>query len=278
MRISLAMSCALHAAVVLVSMYSLRIPLGLQAPEPQAIRVDLASAAEFTKLTAGKANVKREKPVSVPKQAPKAKAQKRRAVEKPKNKPKSHPKKEAVSDPKREAEKILGLNRAPKAKPRPKPVKQTKSSKPDAAKFDADRIAALLNKVPEKSQSRAPTPSPKAPPDPPAQGHQDGSDATMTISEIDSLRARIAQCWSPPVAGLGAASTAVKLHLKLNRDGTLVGQPELVSSSVSPMFRAAADSAVRAVWQCQPYTLPATKYALWRDMILNFDPREMIGG
>ena len=39
--------------------------------------------------------------------------------------------------------------------------------------------------------------------------------------------------------------------------------------------QAAADSAVRAVYQCQPYTLPSDKYALWRDMILNFDPSDM---
>ena len=35
------------------------------------------------------------------------------------------------------------------------------------------------------------------------------------------------------------------------------------------------DSAVRAVYQCQPYALPSEKYALWRDMILNFDPSDM---
>ena len=39
----------------------------------------------------------------------------------------------------------------------------------------------------------------------------------------------------------------------------------------------AADSAVRAVYQCQPYELPSEKYAVWRDMILNFDPRQMYG-
>jgi hypothetical protein len=32
---------------------------------------------------------------------------------------------------------------------------------------------------------------------------------------------------------------------------------------------------VRAVFQCQPYALPVVKYALWRDMILTFDPSQM---
>jgi hypothetical protein len=43
----------------------------------------------------------------------------------------------------------------------------------------------------------------------------------------------------------------------------------------SPFFIAAADSAKRAVIQCQPYSLPAEKYAAWQDVILNFDPKDM---
>ncbi len=98
---------------------------------------------------------------------------------------------------------------------------------------------------------------------------------TMSVNEIDALRSRIAQCWSPPPGGLGAEQIVVKLRLKLNEDGTLVGYPTVANSGSSPFFQAAADSAVRAVYQCQPYSLPSDKYALWRDMILNFDPSEM---
>src|SRR5262249_47189421 len=82
-------------------------------------------------------------------------------------------------------------------------------------------------------------------------------------------------CWTPPPGGLGADQIAVKLRLKLNEDGTLVGYPTVANSGSSPFFQAAADRAVRAVFQCQPYELPQAKYALWRDMILNFDPSEM---
>jgi hypothetical protein len=53
------------------------------------------------------------------------------------------------------------------------------------------------------------------------------------------------------------------------------GYPTVANSGSSPFFQAAADSAVRAVYQCQPYELPKAKYALWRDMILNFDPSDM---
>jgi len=106
-------------------------------------------------------------------------------------------------------------------------------------------------------------------------GQSNGTEMTMSVNEIDALRARIAQCWSPPPGGLGADQIVVKLRLKLNEDGTLVGYPTVANRGGSPFFQAAADSAVRAVYQCQPYTLPGDKYALWRDMILNFDPSEM---
>jgi hypothetical protein len=106
-------------------------------------------------------------------------------------------------------------------------------------------------------------------------GQSNGAEASMSVNEIDALRARIAQCWSPPPGGLGAEQIVVKLRLKLNEDGTLVGYPSVANSGSSPFFQAAADSAVRAVYQCQPYALPSDKYAEWRDMILNFDPSDM---
>ena len=57
--------------------------------------------------------------------------------------------------------------------------------------------------------------------------------------------------------------------------GILMYDPTVANSDSSPFFQAAVDSAVRAVFQCQPYELPSDKYALWRDMILNFDPSDM---
>jgi hypothetical protein len=52
----------------------------------------------------------------------------------------------------------------------------------------------------------------------------------------------------------------------------------VVNGHNSPFFPPAADSAVRAVFQCQPYRMPSAKYGEWRDMLLNFDPSRMYGG
>ena len=34
----------------------------------------------------------------------------------------------------------------------------------------------------------------------------------------------------------------------------------------------------RAVLRCQPYQLPPEKYEAWREINVNFDPRELLGG
>jgi hypothetical protein len=151
-----------------------------------------------------------------------------------------------------------------------------KKPKPQAKKrdFNPDKIAALLNKIPDAADD----PNPVEPSDEPkkkVKGQSNGTEMSMSVNEIDALRARIAGCWTPPPGGLGADQIVVKLRLKLNEDGTLVGYPTVANSGSSPFFQAAADSAVRALYQCQPYELPKAKYALWRDMILNFDPSDM---
>ena len=41
----------------------------------------------------------------------------------------------------------------------------------------------------------------------------------------------------------------------------------------------AAESALRAIRSCAPYNfMPAAKYEAWKEVEVNFDPREMFGG
>jgi hypothetical protein len=155
----------------------------------------------------------------------------------------------------------------------PRPAPPPKKKEP---RFDADRIAALLNKVPEEAE--APTASEPAESEAPGIGDPRGLDARMSLSELDALRAQISPCWSPPIGVQGAADLAVQLRLALNLDGTLTRPPDILTSGSGLAYLAAADAARRAVLRCQPYELPAEKYDAWRDIKVNFDPREMLGG
>jgi colicin import membrane protein len=280
-------SAALHTAILLFALVA--FPAAKMEHMPLvAIPIDLATPSEVTKIKAGMQDAKDEAPLAgKPKeQKPEAvkeaskpveEPEKPKAKQKPEEKPKPQTPKEAAPKPEAKKPEVKKTEEKPKKPAKPKQAQAAKkpAPKPDAKRdFNTDRIAALLNKIPDATDEPAPVlPSDETPAK--VRGQSTGTEMTMSVNEIDALRARIAQCWSPPPGGLGADQIVVKLRLKLNEDGTLVGYPTIANRGASPFFQAAADSAVRAVYQCQPYTLPSEKYALWRDMILNFDPSEM---
>ncbi len=295
MRKGLIISFTLHAAILAWSVAVFPAARDLNAPAIQPVPVDIVSATEFTKIKAGKRDADEKKAAAQKKPDPPKKVVKKK-VKKPTPKKAKAPTetkiaKKAEAPPKVKKAKAKPVP-VPKAKPKKKvaakkpPKKKTKTPtverKPKSKNFDADRIAALLDKAPDAGTPAPPAPARKPAKKPvkakPAKGVAQGRDVKMSLNEIDALRARISQCWNPPVGGLGADALKVKLRLKLARDGMLASRPEVVNTGGSQFFVAAADSAVRAVMLCQPYQLPAAKYALWRDMILNFDPQEMFGG
>jgi hypothetical protein len=276
-------SAALHTAILLWALVA--FPSANMDTAPLiAIPVDLASPSDVTKIKAGTRDGKddsalagkpeQKKPQAAKEADPKPPEQTAslddKADAKPeqkKDKPKDVP---AKSDAQKQDEKPAKPAKDAAADPPKKPKAQAKKRD-----FNADKIAALLNKIPDATDEPTPVEPSDDTPKKKVRGQSNGTEMTMSVNEIDALRARIADCWTPPPGGLGADQIVVKLRLKLNEDGTLVGYPTVANSGSSPFFQAAADSAVRAVYQCQPYELPKAKYALWRDMILNFDPSDL---
>ncbi len=161
----------------------------------------------------------------------------------------------------------------PKLKPQDKPV----PDKPQKQKFDINNIVALLNKQqPAAASARNAKTGPRS-----VKGF--GAQDAMTADLQDALRSQIAQCWSPPVGAPHAEDLVVDLDLFLNQDGSVAQTPQLTGDSAqsavsNPYTRAAADSARRAIYQCQPYKLPADRYNQWREINpFHFDPRQMMG-
>jgi hypothetical protein len=102
---------------------------------------------------------------------------------------------------------------------------------------------------------------------------------TLSLSELDMLRRRLADCWHVPVGVQRARDLIVTVHIQLRRDGSLQAQPQVINASMHPAFRVASESAVRAVQECAPFTfLPVSKYEVWQDITLDFNPEEMFGG
>ena len=159
------------------------------------------------------------------------------------------------------------------ATPRSKPKPPRRAPEPPKDDFDSTEIAALLNKVEPAAQQG------NASQEPAALGSRQGAqNIRMSQSELDALRGQVAQCWNPPVGAVGAEDLKVRVRFNLSQNGQVSSSPEVLNSSGNPAFGAATSSAVRAIMRCQPYSLPIAKYEAWREVIINFDPREMLGG
>lgn len=102
----------------------------------------------------------------------------------------------------------------------------------------------------------------------------------LLVSELDALRQQLSQCWSIQAGARYAENLVVEVRLTINRDRTV--QNAVIEDrwryNQDPAFRAAADSAVRAVLSpmCTPLRLPPEKYEGWKDIIVSFDPKDML--
>ncbi len=104
----------------------------------------------------------------------------------------------------------------------------------------------------------------------------------LTLSEEDALKAQIFGCWSIPLGLPYNENLLVRIKLKLKPDGTLI-KSEILDHARMNMpgqgfYKVLAESALRAIQLCQPLKVPNSGYERWKDLQLNFDAREMIGG
>jgi len=102
----------------------------------------------------------------------------------------------------------------------------------------------------------------------------------ITASEVDLVRQQIARCWNVPAGARDAKDLVVEVRVNVDPDGTvrqatIVDQARLVSD---PFFRAAAESARRAFFNplCRPLHLPLEKYAFWKDLVVDFSPKDIL--
>jgi colicin import membrane protein len=154
--------------------------------------------------------------------------------------------------------------------------KAAEDAKKKQKEFNADKLADLLNKIPDKggppasAQKSDKATKVRAP----VAGAPEGRDTRLTASEIGLLVRLIKTCIDGQYRRLNGSAEADRLvfdmRIRLNQDGTLVGPPQVMNAQSSPFFLAASENAIRAATSCQPYQLPADKYAFWKDVILEF--------
>ncbi len=103
----------------------------------------------------------------------------------------------------------------------------------------------------------------------------------MSAGEMDALIQQLSKCWNIPAGARDAQNLNVDVRIQVNpdrtlRSATIVDQARYNSDG---FFRAAADSAMRALRSpaCSPLALPPDKASLWKDMVIGFNPKEMLG-
>jgi len=308
MNRSLIISGAAHAVLLMWGLVAFAARPG-EAPQTEALPVEFVSTTEFSQLTAGVKNapkaIENAKPLAdkvgdpkpvkelAPKVAdkPEIKTQAAAAAGEAKPETKSQPKAaEKPKESKPQPDQVAEALKRDEAKKPPKPEKKPPEFKPDqiaeqlkrdepkkpALKFDADQVSALLDhREPQRQLATAETLNGTA-----ALGTSTGHAAQLSQSELDALRAKLISLWNPPPAvSNNPDQYVVTIRIRLSRDHRLVGQPEVLNSGEGPLFEATRDSAVRAVIHGQPYDmLSQTTYDVWRDITLNFNPRDVFGG
>ncbi|MBT9369369.1 hypothetical protein [Rhizobium sp. CSW-27] len=174
----------------------------------------------------------------------------------------------------------------PKKTETPKPAEKTpdrkiadkkqetaKSTSSKESDFNADEIAALLNKQEAAGGGAKRSAAPAA-----LGGKHDTGGSKLSQSEIDALRGQIQNNWSV-ISGIeGAQGVIITVTMKLDETGAIIGRPEVKATGGSDNARRTLESsALRAVLRSSPFkNLPADKYDAWSEVVVNFDPSELL--
>jgi outer membrane biosynthesis protein TonB len=282
MKTASAISAGVHVAVLLWATLAFT-GLTFDSTPVDSLPVDLVSDKQFSEITKGIKDA--PKPVEKPKPLVEKIAEpppkpvedvKPKIAEKPKVQAKAEKEPEPAPQPKPDpiAEKIKKSEQK-QVTTEPEPLPPRKPPPPKKRpKFDADKIAALLDKrAPERVAATGATLSS------PTLGTALGNASQLSQSELDALKARLMALWNPPVGIQNPEDYVIRIRIQLGRDGRLSAPPLVVTHGTGQLYETARDSAVRAVFRGQPFTmLKPEHYETWKDIEVTFDPRDMFRG
>lgn len=167
----------------------------------------------------------------------------------------------------------------PDAKPETKPVERPKSGEESEQKtrFDINAISRMLDK--DKPQATASTgrevvrTASLGAPNATAQKMSPNMMATLDSLMMEQYKS----CWRYFGAATGHKYVPA-VRVRFRPDGALAGEPALINPTSDPALTSLAESAMRAVRQCNPLRIPAQfapYYDQWKSRAIAFDPQEM---
>jgi outer membrane biosynthesis protein TonB len=295
---TLVASVALHVIVIGWGLVSFSTKAFESMPQ-ESLPVDIISADQLAKVTAGMKTGKKENPKPLVEKVAEAKpaedavgkvTEKAPVVtdtsppptpkveEKPVEKKPDPPKPVAEQKPKEEPKQTEKKPEPPKVdpiaealkkeekKPQPKPVTQA-AKPPEPAKpktierhYDQSKIAELLDKRdPSRQAVTGDTLNSNA-----RLGLAKGTAADNSATWGSLFQRQVERCWKKPYGGIEAQKSEAVFAIRLKRDGTLEGMPVPEGTPATPYLRVYQESALRAIIECQPYNLPAAYFEEWK--------------
>ena len=275
-----AISLGLHAIAVLIAIFGLPYLTAPTPPLEEPIPIEVVTVAAKSHVnkpaaTPVKVNTPKPappKPVKPPTPPTKTSDAPPKSTEiKPtplKSEAAPTPDEDALAPPKKTVKKMTPPKKPAAPKPDPKKAAEQQQDFNALLKnmIKTDPVQATQD-APEKA---AATPTPNA-----------TLSDEMTMSEMDAVRQQLGQCWKLLAGARYAEDLVVEIDMTMNADKTVAGAKIVDQGryNSNTFFRAAADSAMRAVYDphCNPLTsLPDGKVAMWKDLDVKFDPREML--
>lgn len=273
-RSSVSISLAFHAACFVLAVVSIPwLKKDYEIPTPVSVElVAIDKIAQTTKVapTPVKKQEKKEEQPTPPKPPP----PKQNTSTEPTPPTKEIKKEEVV----KKEEKVLV---DPAAHPDKKLEKKDEKKKKVTEEPKKDLASVLKNLIDDKETM---PPMPKVPDmkldeSTPKQGQNIPLGQRMTMTEMDALRAQLAQCWNVPIGAKDIDTTQVEIFMVITRDRTLASARVVDTGRYASdtFFRAIADSAMRAVRNpnCSPFELPPDKYDTWANTTVVFDASQM---
>jgi hypothetical protein len=243
-------------------------------PEPEVAEPEPAPAPEAEPEIAAQPEPEQQAALEPDPSPPPARPEPPRSTPRPQTKPTTPPAPPPVeTKPEPPPQEVA---RAEPPPPQPEPPRP----EPPAQEDEFLAMLRSVEEMPRQVQGEVQQQGTGRNPDTAGRARTEVGDGQITQSEKDALYRQITRNWILPGGAEHVEDVVVQLRIQVAPDRSVrrVIIQDQARLERDPTFRVVAESAYRAVERSSPLQLPPDKYTLWRDLVLNFSPRDAIGG
>ena len=104
----------------------------------------------------------------------------------------------------------------------------------------------------------------------------------LNKNEVDAIFSAVNSCWSIPLGLPYNEDLSVKIKVKFDPSGNAIRTEIIdfakINKKGNAYLKVLAESALRAIKLCSPIRAPKDKYYLWKEVVFNFDAKDVLNG